>query len=390
MQVPSFGMQHQMQIYLNGLQQKKPQIPISFEDLEQKAREVMSPESFGYIFGGAGGGSSVQNNALAFAQWQILPRMLRDVSQNQLGVELFGHQISAPIITAPVGVLSIAHPEAELAVGKAAKTLKIPMTLSTVSSKSLEEVAEVMGDAPRFFQLYWGKNPEFMKSLITRAERAGYTALMVTLDTRMLAWREIDIAQAYLPFLKGEGLANYFSDPVFRSLLKEPPEKNPFGAIMLFGQIFTNPALTWEDFKVLREHTSLPILLKGILHPDDAKKALDYGADGVVVSNHGGRQVDGAVGALTMLPAVAEAMQGRGTLLFDSGIRRGSDVLKAIALGAKAVMVGRPFAYGLALAGEQGVKEVLQNLMADTDLTLALAGCTHWAEVGRDNLVRIN
>jgi isopentenyl diphosphate isomerase/L-lactate dehydrogenase-like FMN-dependent dehydrogenase len=347
---------------------------------------MMKPEAFGYIFGGAGGGSSVQNNAKAFEQWQILPRLLRDVSQNQLGVELFGHQIAAPILTAPVGVLSIAHPEAEAAVAKAVKALKIPMTLSTVSAKTIEEVAEVSGDSPRFFQLYWGKNPDFMKSLITRAEKAGYSALMVTLDTRMLAWREVDIEQAYLPFLKGEGLANYCSDPVFRSLLKESPEENPLGAIMLFGQIFTNPALTWEDFKMLREHTKMPILLKGILHPEDAIKALDYGADGVVVSNHGGRQVDGAVGALTMLPEVVEAMQGKGTVLFDSGIRRGADVFKAIALGAKAVLVGRPFAYGLALAGEQGVKEVLQNLIADTDLTLSLAGCTHWAEVGMENL----
>ncbi len=387
-QTQSMGMKRQMQIYIEGrMMQKKPALPITAEALEQKARETMKPEAFAYIAGGAGSGSTMQNNADAFKKWQIVPRMLRDVSQANSQIELFGHKIAAAIALAPVGVLSIAHPDAEIAVGKAAAALNIPMTLSTVSSKSMEEVAEAMGSATRFFQLYWGRNPEFMKSLITRAEKAGYSALIVTVDTRTLAWRDLDIEQAYLPFLYGEGLANYFSDPVFRAMLKEPPEKDPMAAIMLFGQVFTNPSLTWEDFKVLRAHTDMPILLKGILHPEDAQLALKYGADGVVVSNHGGRQVEGSVSPLTMLPRIADAVGNKGTVLFDSGIRKGSDVFKAIALGAKAVLFGRPYPYGLALAGEEGVKHTLANLMADADLTLGLTGCTTWAEVNKDYLM---
>ncbi|GAB4395891.1 MAG: lactate 2-monooxygenase [Microscillaceae bacterium] len=381
-QTQLFGLKRQMQIYLEGrMQQKKPELPISATALEALAREKMKPEAFAYIAGGAGSGATVSHNVQAFTQWEIVPRMLRDVSQAHSQINLLGHTWASPIALAPIGVLSIAHPEAEVAVAKAAAALQIPFTLSTVSSKTMEEVASAAGDSPRFFQLYWGRNPEFMKSLITRAEKAGYSALMVTLDTRMLAWRDLDIAQAYLPFLYGEGLANYFSDPVFRSLLKEPPEQNPMAAIMLFGQVFTNPALTWEDFKILREHTRMPILLKGILHPEDARMALDHGADGVVVSNHGGRQVEGAVSALRMLPEVAQALDGRGTVLFDSGIRKGADVFKAIALGADAVLLGRPYPYGLALAGEAGVFHVAANLMADADLTLALSGLSTWGEV---------
>jgi isopentenyl diphosphate isomerase/L-lactate dehydrogenase-like FMN-dependent dehydrogenase len=386
-QTQSMGMKRQMQIYIEGrMQQKKPALPITAEALEQKAKEVMKPEAFAYISGGAGSGSTMQTNAQAFHKWNIVPRMLRDVSQATSEIELFGHKIASPIALAPVGVLSIAHPDAEIAVGKAAASLNIPMILSTVSSKSMEEVAEAMGNATRFFQLYWGRNPEFMKSLITRAEKSGYSALIVTVDTRTLAWRDLDIEQAYLPFLYGEGLANYFSDPVFRSMLKETPEKNPMEAIMLFGQVFTNPSLTWEDFKILRAHTDMPILLKGILHPNDAKLALQYGADGVVVSNHGGRQVEGSVSALEMLPRIAEVVGDKGTVLFDSGIRKGGDVFKAIALGAKAVLFGRPYPYGLALAGEEGVKHTLANLMADADLTLGLTGCNRWSEVNRDCL----
>ncbi|MCU0447539.1 MAG: lactate 2-monooxygenase [Microscillaceae bacterium] len=387
-QTPFVGVQRQMQIYMQGLQNIRPQLPVAFEDLEAKARQEMKPQAFGYIAGGAGGGSTMQNNQDAFKKWQILPRMLRNVSTATSKIELLGHQIAAPIVLAPIGVLSIAHPEAEIAVAKAARAMNIPFTLSTVSAKPLEAVAQASGDAPRFFQLYWGRNPEFMKSLISRAEASGYSAIMVTLDTRMLAWRELDIQNAYLPFFFGEGLANYFSDPVFRATLSEMPEKNPLPAIMQFGQIFTNPELTWDDFKVLREHTKLPIILKGILHPDDARMAMDYGADGVVVSNHGGRQVDGSVGALDMLPKVVEAIGDRGTVLFDSGIRRGSDVFKAIALGAKAVLLGRSYAYGLALNGEEGVKEVTMNLIADADLTLGLSGCTHWSEVGMEHLIK--
>lgn len=386
----SIGMQHQMQIYLAGMQQKKPEIPVAYADLEAKAREVMNPAAFAYIAGGAGGESTMSTNLRAFDRWQILPRMLVDVSQRDLSIELFGQKLPTPLLFAPVGVLSIAHPEAEVAVAKASKTLKMPQILSTVSSKPMEEVAAIHGDHPHWFQLYWGRDHEFTKSLISRAEQAGYSAIVVTLDTRLLAWRERDIQQAYLPFLYGEGLSNYFNDPVFRAVLGGDPQENTFKAIMQFAHVFSNPALTWKDLAIIRNHTKLPIILKGIVHPEDAKLAVQHGADGIVVSNHGGRQVDGSVSALDMLPLIAEAVGHQTTILFDSGIRRGADVFKAMALGAKAVLVGRPYAFGLAVGGEKGVRDVMSNLLADVDLTMGLAGCNSWEEARRKGtLVRV-
>ncbi len=387
-QPQSIGMQHQMQIYLAGMQNKKPELPVSFEALEKKAQEVMKPEAFAYIAGGAGAEETMLQNKQAFSKWQIVPRMLKDVSKRSIGIELFGMQLPTPILFAPVGVLSIAHEDAEVAVAKAAKALKIPQILSTVSSKPMEEVAEIHGDHPHWFQLYWGRDHDFTKSLITRAENSGYSAIVVTLDTRLLAWRERDIQQAYLPFLYGEGLSNYFNDPVFRATVGDP-EQNKFQAIMHFANLFSNPALTWEDLAIIRNHTKLPVILKGIQHPEDAKKAVEYGADGIVVSNHGGRQLDGAIGSLDTLEKIADTVGDKTTILFDSGIRRGSDVFKAMALGAKAVLVARPYAYALAIAGEKGVKEVMGNLIADTDLTLGLAGANSWKEVNKEFLVKI-
>jgi len=378
-QVPSFGMQHQMQIYLEGIQQKTPEIPVAYEDLMAKAKQIMKPEAFAYIAGGAGGGSTIKNNDNSFNKWNILPKMLADVSHRDLSVSLFGKKYPFPVLLAPIGVLSIAHTEAEVAVAKAAKSLGIPQILSTVSSKSLEEVAETNAENPHWFQLYWGGDHEFTQSLISRAEKAGYEAIVITLDTRVLAWREKDIQSAYLPFLYGEGLANYFSDPVFKKTIPEP-NKNKMEAIMHFTKIFSNTSLTWEELKYIREYTNLPVILKGIQHPEDAEKAVDYGADGIIVSNHGGRQIDGAVAALEMLPEIVERVGDEISILFDSGIRRGADVFKAIALGAEAVLLGRPYAFGLGIAGERGVKAVIQNLLADTDLTMALVGCTSWAE----------
>jgi lactate 2-monooxygenase len=264
----------------------------------------------------------------------------------------------------------------------------VPFALSTVSSRSMEEVAQAAGNAPRWFQLYWGKNPDLTASMLQRAERAGYTALVVTLDTSMLAWRERDLQHAYLPFLLGQGLANYFSDPVFRGLLPQPPEQNPAAAIQLWGSLFSNTTLTWSDIPFLRKHTRMPIILKGILHAEDAARALDAGADALIVSNHGGRQVDGAIAALDALPAVMREVKGRVPVLFDSGIRRGADVFKALALGAKAVLLGRLYMYGLAVAGEQGVREVLLNLLADFDLTLALSGYSSCAELDATALAK--
>lgn len=381
----SGGMKYQLEIYFAGTHNVKPLLPVSFEELEQKAREVMTPEAFGYIAGGAGAETTIRNNKEAFNKWQIVPRMMGDVSNRTIEVELFGTKFPTPLLVAPVGVLSIAHPEAELAVASAAKALQVPQIVSTVSSKTIEEIGGALGDHPHWFQLYWGRDNDFTRSIIGRAEKAGYSALVVTLDTRLFAWRERDIQNAYLPFLYNEGLANYNTDPVFLAAVDDPA-KNKMQAMMHFANCFSNPASSWSDLSVIRNATKLPVILKGIQHPDDAKKAIDHGADGIIVSNHGGRQMDGAIGSLEALAWVAAAVAGKTTVLFDSGIRRGADVFKAMALGARAVLIGRPYAYGLALAGERGVKEVLANLLADVDLTLGLAGCTSWADVTRNAL----
>ena len=381
----SRGMQYQLQIYIKGVQNLKPQLPVSFEELEQKAKEVMKPEAFDYIAGAAGSEITMRNNKEALNKWKIVPRMLNDVSQRTIEVELFGKKFPTPVFLAPVGVLGIAHPDAEVAVANAAKELQVPQIVSTVSSKSLEEVGNILGDHPHWFQLYWGRDHDFTRSLISRAEKAGYSAIVVTLDTRIFAWRERDLKHAYLPFLYGDGLINYFIDPVFLAAVGDP-QKNKMQAIMHFANLFASPALTWNDLSVIRNATKLPVILKGIQQADDARKAIDNGANGIVVSNHGGRQCDGAIGSLDALATIADAVGDKTTILFDSGIRRGADVFKAMALGAKAVLIARPYAYGLAIAGEQGVKEVVGNLLADIDLTLGLAGCNSWKDVSKENL----
>ena len=383
----SGGMQYQLQIYFAGTQNVKPQLPVSFEELEQKASEKLPPEAFGYVAGSAGSEITTSNNKEAFNHWQIVPRMMGDVSQRSIATELFGMSLPSPVLLAPIGVLSIVHPESEIAVARAAKSLQVPQIVSTVSSKTLEEIADANGDNLHWFQLYWGRNKEFTRSLIGRAEKAGYKAIVVTLDTRLFAWRERDIKNAYLPFLYNEGLANYFSDPVFLAEVGDPAE-DKLKTMMHFANCFSNASSTWENLAEIRECTKLPIIVKGIQHPDDARKALDQGMDGIIVSNHGGRQMDGAIGAIDTLAGIADAVGDRTTILFDSGIRRGADVFKAMALGAKGVLLGRPYVYGLALAGEKGVKEVTANLLADIDLTMGLAGCNSWQEVTRDHLKR--
>jgi lactate 2-monooxygenase len=272
--------------------------------------------------------------------------------------------------------LSIVHPDAELAVARAARSTGAPVILSTVSSYTIEEVASALGETPRWFQLYPGKDDELMVSMVRRAEAAGYSALVVTVDTPILGWRERDLRRAYLPFLQGQGLANHLSDPVFRAGLAQPPEENPQAAILRFLDVFVNPAFTWDGVTFLRAQTALPILIKGITHPDDARLAVDRGVDGLIVSNHGGRQVDGAVAALDALPEVRTVAGDALAVLFDGGIRRGADVLKACALGADAVLLGRPYVYGLAVGGADGVAQVIRNLLADVDLELALSGYT--------------
>jgi isopentenyl diphosphate isomerase/L-lactate dehydrogenase-like FMN-dependent dehydrogenase len=379
---------YQNRIYLEGLGGKLPDLPLTYAALEQRAERQLTRGAYGYVAGGAGSEDTVRANREAFRRWRIVPRMLRDVSQRDLGTTLLGTAMPAPLLLAPVGVQSIVHPEAEVAVARAAAATGVPMVLSTASSRSLEEVAEALGGSPRWFQLYWPGDPDLAASLLGRAERAGYGAIVVTLDTWLLAWRPRDLEVAYLPFLHGEGIANYLSDPVFRAALAAPPEEDMAGAVGHFLEVFSDPSVTWAGLSFLRENTRLPIVLKGILHPDDARRAVDHGVDGILVSNHGGRQVDGAIAALEALPGVVDAVPESMPVLFDSGVRTAADAFVALALGARAVLLGRPYMWALAVGGEAGVAELLRGFLAELDLTFALSGHTRLDQLGRDALVR--
>ena len=348
--------------------------PIAPEEWEARAAEALEPAPFDYIAGGAGSESTIRANSEAFERRRLLPRMLRGNRERDLSVTVLGTSSPAPFLLAPVGVLSLAHEEGELAVARASAATEVPLILSSAASHSIEDVAEAMGDAARWFQLYWVNDREVAASLVARAEASGYGAVVVTVDTPMLGWRERDLSKAYLPFLSGEGCAQFFSDPVFRSRLERPPEEDTLAAAAAMLATFPNLDLTWDDLDWLRGQTELPLLVKGVLAGEDAVLAFEHGADGVVVSNHGGRQVDGSVATLDALVEVRAAVGRDAVVLMDGGIRRGADVLKALALGADAVLLGRPYAYGLAVGGQEGVEAVIRHLMADTDLTLALLG----------------
>ena len=371
---------YQNEIYLHGLSGTFPELPCEPGQLEDVARERFDPEPFGYVAGSAGTESTARANRAAFDRWRIVPRFLRDVSERDLSCNVLGTAFPAPIGLAPVGVQGIVHPEAELAVARAAGSLGLPMVLSTVSTYRLEEVADT-GDGPKWFQLYWPREKEVAASLIARAKAAGFRALVVTLDTFILAWRPRDLSRGYLPFLHRMGLANYESDPAFLAGLDKSPDDDPGSSVLRWMSMFGDPGKTWDDLVWLREQWDGPILLKGVLHPDDAKRAGDAGIEGVIVSNHGGRQIDGEIASLEALPGVVAAVGDHMTVMFDSGIRTGSDVMKAIALGAQAVLVGRPYVYGLGLGGEDGVRHVLRSLLAELDLSMALSGCASYADL---------
>ncbi len=379
---PDFrGDKREQEIYQGGLMGSRISVPVPISLLEQAAKEALSPQAWDYVAGGAGGEATIRANREAFERWKLVPRMLCNVAERDLSTEILGTKLPAPVLLGPVGVQGIIHKDAEAETARAAAWLGIPMVLSTVCSRPMEEVARANGNGVRWFQLYWSKDSELTASFLRRAEASGFSALVATLDIPILGWRERDLQYPYLPFLLGEGVANYFSDPVFRSRLAKPPQEDPISAIRLWGSVFSNPALTWDDLKFLRQHTKLPILLKGILDAEDAARALDFGVDGVIVSNHGGRQVDGAIAALDALPQVMEVVKDRAPVLFDSGIRRGADALKALALGARAVLLGRLYIWGLAVAGEQGVRDVVRNFLADLDITLGLCGYTSVREL---------
>jgi isopentenyl diphosphate isomerase/L-lactate dehydrogenase-like FMN-dependent dehydrogenase len=372
----------QYEIYGRGAAGERPAYAIAPHELEARARELMSAEAFAYVAGGAGAELTMRANREALERVQIVPRMLRDVSARDLSTALLGAAMPAPLLLAPVGVQSIVHPQGELAVARAAAALGLTPILSTAASHTMEDVAQEIGEASRWYQLYWPRDRDLAGSFVARAAEAGYSAIVVTLDTWLLGWRPRDLQNGYLPFLKGEGVANYLSDPVFRAALARPPEEDPEPAIGHWAYQFANPKVTWADLAWLREQTALPIVLKGVVHPDDARRARDTGVHGLIVSNHGGRQVDGAIGALDALAAVREAVGEGFPVLFDSGVRTGADIFKAIALGADAVCIGRPYVWGLALGGQDGVEHVLRCLLAEFDLTLALSGYTSIAEIG--------
>lgn len=374
------------EIYMRGLGGETPAVPVAVAELERAAVAAMEPRAANYVGAGAGSEETMWANVEAFRRRQIVPRMLRDVSARDLSTTVLGTEMPAPLLLAPIGVQQAVHDEGELATARAAAAVGVPMIASTASHFPLEEIAQAGGDAPRWFQLYWPDDPELARSFVERAERAGYEAIVLTVDTFMPGWKPRDLQQAWLPFLEGRGVGNYFQDPVFRSKLEKPPEEDQGMATGHFLGVQANPALNWDDLGRLREMTSLPILVKGIQHPDDAREAVRHSLDGIVVSNHGGRQVDGAIASLDALPAIAEAVGGELAILFDSGVRSGADVLKALALGADAVCLGRPYVWGLALDGQAGVETVLKMVLAELDLTMALCGLTRPGEIGPELL----
>jgi lactate 2-monooxygenase len=379
---------YQSEIYLQGLAERVPPFTTDLSRLEDTARERLLAGAFGYVAGAAGSGATHRANLAAFDRWRIVPRMLTGATDRELRTTVLGTDLAAPLLLAPVGVQSIVHPDGELATARAAAALDVPMIMSTAASHTIEEVAEANGSGPRWFQLYRPNDDAVCASILKRAATAGFSVLVVTLDTWTLGWRPTDLDRAYLPFIRGVGTAVPFSDPVFRAGLESPPEEELTAAVLRWVPMFTGTDRTWDDLPFLREHWDGPIVLKGVLHVDDARRAAAAGVDGIVVSNHGGRQVDGAVAALDMLPAIAAAVGDRTEVLFDSGVRGGADMLKALALGASAVLLGRPYVYGLGLAGEDGVRHVLRSVLAEFDLTMALSGHRSIAELGPDSLLR--
>ncbi|MEX6505996.1 alpha-hydroxy-acid oxidizing protein [Jiella sp. M17.18] len=415
--MPSLGRHRQTKIYADGLLGRRPAVPTAPAALEAAAKKKLDASSAAYFLGGAGAERTMAENRAAFDRYPIVQRMLRNVSSRDLSIELFGRTLPLPFLLGPIGVLEMAHREADLAAARAASAAGIGFVTSNQASYPMEAVADAVGSGPRWFQLYWSARDELVESFLDRAERYGYEAIVVTLDTTELGWRCRDLDLGYLPFLRGRGIANYLSDPVFQRLSVADEEIGPLprprlgavaslaeflgsqrkwsraaapmgpkklaDSIRRFLAIYSRTDLSWDKLAALREKTRLPIVLKGILHPDDARRALDCGVDGLVVSNHGGRQVDGAAAALDQLPLVADAVESRVPVLFDSGIRTGADIVKALGLGATAVLIGRPYICGLALAGEAGVRAVIDNLAADLDLTLGLSGRRSVGELDR-------
>jgi lactate 2-monooxygenase len=376
----------QLEIYLAGLSGVVPTLPVSYAELEARAAHALPPSVLSYVAGGAGDEHTQRANVAAFSQWGLMPRMLVGAARRDLSVDLFGLHLPTPVFMAPIGVIGLCCQDGhgDLATATAAARSGVPMVASTLSVDPLENVATALDDTPGFFQLYTPTDRELAASLVQRAEKAGFKGIVVTLDTWITGWRPRDLANSNFPQLRGHCLANYFTDPVFRSRLPGAPEQDLMAAVSHWAGVFGNP-LTWDDLPWLRSLTTLPLILKGICHPDDARRALDLGADAIYCSNHGGRQANGGLPALDCLPGIVAAAAGK-PVLFDSGIRSGADIIKALALGATAVGIGRPYAYGLALGGTAGIQHVLRCLLAEADLIMAVDGYPALADLTPDAL----
>jgi len=380
---------YQTEIYFNALQGVLPDLPMAYAELEERARRALAPSVWSYVSGSAGDGATERANVAAFGRWGLIPRMLVGAKQRDLSVSMFGMELASPLLFAPIGVLGICAQDGhgDLGAARASARLGVPMIASTLAVDPVEEVGKELGATPGFFQLYTPTDRELAQSLVRRAEAAGFRAIVVTLDTWITGWRPRDLAAGNFPQLRGHCLANYFTDPVFRSRLAQPPEQNPGVAILHWAGVFGNP-LTWDDLPWLRSLTDLPLILKGLQHPEDVRRAGDAGVDGIYCSNHGGRQANGGLPALDALPGVVEAADGL-PVLFDSGVRSGADVIKALALGATAVAVGRPYAYGLALGGTEGVVHVMRSLLAEADLIMAVDGYPNLGSLTPEALRRV-
>ncbi|MCP1968550.1 lactate 2-monooxygenase [Bradyrhizobium elkanii] len=380
---------YQTEIYVGGLGGKLPKLPVDFRELEARAHAAMNPGLVAYVAGGCGNEHTQNANVSAFERWGLMPRMLVGAASRDLSIELFGMQLPTPLFMSPIGVIGLCAQDlrGDIATARASRKIGVPMVASTFSTDPLENVAAETGNTPSFFQLYTPTDREVAESLVRRAEAAGFKALVVTLDTWITGWRPRDLNLANFPQFHGHVLSNYFSDPVFRSRLQKPPEEDLRAAVMQWGKIFGNP-LTWNDLPWLRSLTKLPLVLKGICHPDDARRAIDAGVDGIFCSNHGGRQANGGIAAIDLLPGIVKAA-GRTPVLFDSGIRSGTDVIKALAMGAKAIGVGRPYAYGLALDGVEGIVHVLRCILAEADLLMAVDGYPRLSDLDPSSLLAI-
>lgn len=371
-------------LLLKNIQGDKP-FPICFEDLEEAVAEKLPAGPYGYIRSGAGGEQSLRNNRKAFTKYSIIPRFLTDVSEPDTSIELFGKKHPTPFLFAPVGMNQMAHEQGELAVVRAAEKLGMPYIQSTVSSYSLEEVADTAPAHTKWFQLYWSTNEEIAYSMAARAENAGFEAIVLTVDTVMLGWREEDVRNQFSPLKLGLARGNYVNDPIFTASLKDESFESYIEGVL--ANIF-HPTLNWENIRELKSRLRVPLLIKGILHPEDARLAIEAGVDGIIVSNHGGRQLDGVIGSLDALPAIVKAVDHRVPVLLDGGVYRGIDALKALALGAAAVCIGRPFVYGLAYDGENGVYQVMQNLYSEFKVSMGLAGQRTVADLQTLALIR--